>query len=462
LKFIGTNNYFFYLQIATMSQLPRVLSSLPTVQTDEYKYTCPKTGVHVYQQPWKFYPVDNNNYKGRGQNRIRFEIPNSCIFNFTTGYLSFYLTLSTDGIVQLPSTDPAYVRLGNGSWEIAQRMRHLDNLQPIEEIFPYNLIFSFKWVFMQNQPYAQNVGPDLLGIGTTAQRNAWGALTKKYVIPIDLNWIRAGPFPAKYMRNAQSIEIYLEDPSVCMETNCGSPNYTVSNCEMHCYKMLPGFPGVENAIQGMAWEESIKRDIQSGQYRVMIDWWDWYQNTPLAIQGDYLIPIKTACIKGIYTVFGNVNNVGNTQINGKMMSYPKLSLNQYYLKIFSCLFPEQPVDCTDNAIEAYMFYLTWINTWKINSFPTGDQPTFPNAITDVPISLDNFNNTKFCAFADFRSTRYRDCINPILNTDTSTTDTRIYLRFDSTPPTGSCAYHFAESSAIIGLTPDGDTYAQLN
>lgn len=447
-----------------MSALPRILSSLPTIETDEYKIDQPKMGVHVYQQPWKFFPVDNNVYKGRGQNRVRFEIPNSCIFNFGPGYLTVDVTLESNGVLLPPIGPllPAYLRLRNGIWSCINRARHLDNLQPIEEIFPYNLIYGFKWRFIQNQPYATAVGPDLLGIGTQANRNAWGAITKKYIIPLDLGWIRAGPFPAKYMRNAQSIELFLEDPSVCMETNLGSPNYTFSNMELHVYKMLPGFPGVENQIQGNLWEDSLRREIQSGNYRVMIDYWDWYQNTPLAVQGDYLIPIKTACIKSITSVFANVNSVGNTQINDTMVVYPKLDVSQYFLKIFTNLFPEQPVECRDNAIEAYMFYLNWINTWKINAFPTGDQPTFPNAITDIPIDIDTFNASAFLMNADFRSTRYRNCINPILNTDTSTTDTRIYVRFDVPPPAGTCMYHFAESSAIIGLTNQGDTYVNLN
>lgn len=445
-----------------MSALPRVLSALPVVQTDEYGYICPKTGVHVYQQPYISFPVDNNQYRGRGQNRIRFDIPNSCIFNFSSGYISFDVTLQTDGIVQPPSILPPYQRLRNGIWSVAQRLRHLDNLQPIEEIFPYNLIYSFKFVFQQNQPYAQTVGPDLLGVGTTANRNAWGLITKRYVMPIGLNWITSGPFPAKFLRNTQSIEIYLEDPNVCMETNCGNANYIISNCEIHCYKLLPGFPGVDNAISSVAWEDGFKRSIMAGEYRVMIDCWDWYQNTPLAITGDYLVPIKTACIKGIYTVFANVNNVGDTQVNNTMTTFPKLDLSQFFLKVFTNLWPEQPVECRNNAIDAYMFYMNWLNAWKIDAFPTGDQPTYPNAIVSIPISIDTFNQSAFACIADFRSTKFKEAINPILSTDQSNTETRIYLRFNTPPPAGSCAYHFSESSAIIGITANGETYAQLN
>lgn len=445
-----------------MSALPKILNALPLVHTSEYQYVCPKTGYKVYQQPFKWFPVDNNQYQGRGTNRIRFDIPNTNIWNLIPGYLSFDLTLSSDGIVIPPSVLPPYVRIRQGTWSLINRARHLDNLQPIEEIFPYNIIYNFLWTFKQSSDYANAVGPDLMGIGTKNQRNIWGAGTFKFLMPIYLGWIRAGPFPAKYMKNTQSIEFFLEDPSVCLESNCGALNYTMSNVELHAYKMLPGFPGTEMSIESLAWEETLRRQIDSGEYKVMIDYWDWYQNTPVQITGDYLVPIKTAAIKGIFTVLSNVNNVGNPQIDDTMNTYLKLQTSQYYLKVFTNLYPEQPVECRGMAIEAYMFYLNYVNAWKIGGFLNEDQPDFPNSQSDVPVSIQEFNDIAFAMIADFRSTRYRDCINPIFNTDSSTTDTRFYLRFDAPPPAGTSLYHIAESSAIYGLTSRGETYAQLN
>jgi hypothetical protein len=446
-----------------MSGLVKALNSLPLVSTTEYSYLCPKTGYRVYQQPYKWFPVDNNIYQGRGTNRIRFDIPNTNIWNFTPGYITFDLTLTSDGIVLPPSILPPYVRMREGTWSFIQRARHLDNLQPIEEIFPYNLIYSFLWTFVQNQVYANQVGPDLLGIGTQTTRNLWGTQTRKFCLPINLSWITTGPFPAKYMRNTQSIELFLEDPSVCLESNCGALNYTMSNVEIHAFKMLPGFPGTEiGATFIHEWEESLAREIRSGQYKVMVDQWDWYQNASVQVTGDYLIPIKTAAIKGIYTVLSNVNNVGNPQIDYTMNTYPKLDVSQFYLKVFTMLYPEQPVECRGKAIEAYQFYLAYVNGWRISGFLNSDQPDFPNAINSVPVENDEFNSIAFAMIADFRSTRYKDAINPIFNTDSSSTDTRFYLRFDTAPPAGTSLYHFAQSSSIFGVDANGYTYCQLN
>lgn len=446
-----------------MSNLQKVMNSLPLAVTSEYSYLCPKTGYRVYQQPYKWFPVDNNIYQGRGTNRIRFDIPNTNIWNFTTGYLTFDLTLTSDGVVIPPSILPPYVRIREGTWSLIQRARHLDNLQPIEEQFPYNLIYSFLWTFVQNQSYANQIGPDLLGIGTQSTRNAWGTITKKFCLPINLSWISTGPFPAKYMRNTQSMEFFLEDPSVCLESNCGALNYTMSNVELHALKMLPGFPGTEiSVMQSMEWEDMLYRSIRAGEYKVMVDQWDWYQNTPVQITGDYLIPIKTAAIKGIYTVLSNVNDTGNPQVNYTMNTYPKLAISQFYLKVFTMLYPEQPVECRDGAIEAYQFYLSFINAWRISGFLNSDQPDYPNAISSVPIESDEFNSIAFAMIADFRSTRYRDAINPIFNTDSSSTDTRFYLRFDAPPPAGTSLYHFALSSSIFGVDSNGNTYVLLN
>jgi hypothetical protein len=445
-----------------MQPLARILQTLPTVSTSEYQWLCPKTGYKVYQQPYKWFTVDNNNYQGRGTNRIRFDIPNTHIWNFTTGYISFFLTLHSDGIVQPPSVLPPYVRIRQGVWSLIQRARHLDNMQMIEEQFPYNILYNFLWRFVQNQEYGNQIGPDLLGIGTQATRNGWGTITKKFLMPVNLSWLRAGPFPAKFMKHMQSIEFFLEDPNTCLESNCGNLNYTISTVEFHAYKMLPGLPGTEEPGNYFAWENTVRNSIESGEYKIMLDQWDFYQNTPVQITGDYLIPVKTAAIKGIYTVISNVNNVGNPQVNNTMTDFVKQTLAQYQLKFFSNFYPEQPVECRVEAIEAYMFYLNYVNGWRISGFLNADQPDFPNAINSVPVNVEDFNGTGFVMIADFRSTRYRDSINPILNTDNSNTDTRFYARFDAPPNAGTSFYHFAESSSIVGLTTRGETYQILN
>ena len=445
-----------------MSQLSRVLSALPKAETDEYKIAFPRMGENVFRQPWKFFAADNNLTRGRGHTRLRFEIPNTNVFDFSSGYISFDVSIESNGIVEAPSVLPAYKRIRNGIWSLVQRAKHLDNMQTIQETYPYNLIYGLKWAMLQNRPYGSTVGPDLMGIGTATQRNAWGETTVRFVLPLDLGWFKAGPFPAKYMKHQQAIELTFEDPNVCIESNCGALNYTVSNAEFHCYKLLPSWPGVENQIEGIAWEERLKRTIQSGDYRVMADWWDFFQNTPIAIQGDYILPIKTACIKGIYTTFANVNDISNPQVNDTMINFPKYDLDQFFFKIFSTHFPEQAIEARGKGIEPYMLYLNWLNAWKIDGFPTGDQPTFPNAITDIPVSLQLFNTFSFVCVGDFRSTRFRDAINPILNTLGSTADVRMYLKFLSAPPVGTSTNHFTESSVIFGLTPTGETYTQLN
>jgi hypothetical protein len=250
---------------------------------------------------------------------------------------------------------------------------------------------------------------------------------------------------------------------VCLESNCGNLNYTISNVEIHAYKMLPGMPGVTtNVIHGMVWEDQFRRQIESGEYRVMVPYWDWYQNTPVQITGDYLIPVKTAGIKSIVTVESNVNNVGNPQVDDTMNTFLKNAVSQYQLKVFTLQYPEQPVECRVDAKEAYMFYLNFVNAWRMEGYINARQPDFPNAINDVPVEIDEFNTTAFAMIADFRSERYHDVINPIFNTDTSTTDTRFYLRYDVAPPVGTCLYHFVESNAIFGLTSKGETLAILN
>ena len=437
-----------------------LLKRIAKSSTGEFKVKTPKLGENVFREPYFWNPIDNGSYHGRGNNRIRFDIPREHIWDFETGWFTAEVTLISDGIPV--NADPAYIRLGQGSWQVMERVRHLDNLQPIEEIFPYNLIMNFQWVFEQSQTYVQTYGPDLLGIGTRAQRNAWGAITKTYVFPLDMGWISAGPFPAKFINRTQSIEIFLADPNQVIESNMGALNYSLSNCELHAYKLTSKFPGVISDIKlGVSWEDSFEAFVKSGNYQVMLDYWDWYQNQPITNTGDYLIPVKTAAIQGIFSVFGNTLNLTDPLQNDKLLTFPKLNVSQYYLRVFAKIYPEQPVECRDNAIQAYMFYVNWVNAWHINAFP-GSDPTNPDPINEVPVNIAEYNSTAFSMIADFRSVRNVPSINPIFSTNDCTSDIRFYLRFDGgAPPVGTVLYHFVRSSTVFGISAEGMPYTLL-
>jgi hypothetical protein len=448
-----------------MQSTAAILQRLTAANDSEYKVNTPKIGVTVYNEPYYWNPIDNGSYSARSNNRIRIDIPNTEIWNFQNAWLAADLAVTSDGI----STDanPAYVRMSNGSWNAFERVRHLSNLSPIEEIYPYWSLYTYQWVFEQSEQVEQTF-TEILGIGTQNARDLWamnggpatGGNTKRFIFPIDLGWLSSGPFPAKYLNTTQSIEIVLTQPNQFLESNCSNLNFTLSNIELHAYKMSAKFPNLVNEFRGTTWEDGFRAFIRSGNYSVMLDYFDWYQNTPIAIQGDYLIPVKTSAIQGIYTVFGNVNNISNPLINDRIMDFPKLDLEQYQFKIFSKMYPEQPVDCRNEAFQAYQFYVNLVNGWTFNAFP-GLDPT-NDSMNEVPVTLSNFNSDSFVAVADFRSIRKVPSINPIFNADASTGEIRLNLRFNSSPPTGTCTYHIVRSSSIFGCTAEGTPWVALN
>ena len=437
------------------------IGRLPLASVGELGINRPKVGSSVYHEPYWWNPIDNGTYSARSNNRIRFDIPNTDIWNFGMGYLAADLTIYSDGIVQQDSDQrPPYHRMSNGTWNAFERVRHLSNLSPVEEIYPYWSIFSFEWVFEQSD-FIEQIFHEDFGIATQNQRNIWGTQTKRFIFPLDLGWISAGPFPAKLMSSTQSVEFYLVDPNQFIESNCGKLNFTLSNITLHAYKMVSKFPNVTNDLNHIPWEQQFTQLVRSGQYEIMTDYFDWYQNTNLTIQGDYLIPVKTAAIQGIYSVFGNVKTIGDPYVNDRQMTFPKHDVSQFQLKIFSKLYPEQPVETRGTAFQAYLFYLNWVNAWFISGFP-GKDPTSPDAINEAPIRNKEFNNDAFCMIFDFRSIRKVPSINPIFNSDVSTGDIRLTVRFDSPPPDGTCLYHIVRSSSIFRLTPNGDVEVQLN
>lgn len=451
-----------------MRSTSSTLNRLPTADAAEYRVARPKVGIAVYNEPYFWNPIDNGTYSAKSNNRIRIDIPSSDIWDFRHGWFAADVTITSDGVSQ--NELPPYLRMAAGTWNLFERLRHLSNLSPFEEMYPYWSLYSWQWIFEQSETIEQTFR-EQLGVGTQNERNSWamntggtpatGGVAKRFIFPIDLGWLTSGPFPAKMINTTQSIEVFLADPNQCIESNCGNLNFSLSNVELHAYKLTNKFPGCINDYRGTSWEEGFCSFIKSGQYEVMLDYFDWYQNTNLTQQGSYLVPVKTAAIQGIYTVFGNVQDISNPKVNDKALTFPKHALSQFQYKIFAKTYPEQPVDCRNEAFQAYQFYCNLVNAWRLNAFPATD-PSSPDAINEAPIKLKEFNEDAFCAVVDFRSIRKVASINPIFNSDIHTGEIRVILRFDGAPPEGTCTYHIVRSSSIFGISPDGTPWTALN
>jgi len=430
-----------------------LIQSLPLASNAENGIRTPKRGSTIYREPYYWNPVDNSTYSPTGNNHFRIDIPNTDIWDTQTAWIAFDLTITTNGI----STDanPPYQRMSNGTWSFFERARHLSNLVPIEEIYPYWNIMSQRWAFEQTKELETILGP-IVGVETKATRNAWGVTTKRLILPLSLGWLSAGPFPAKYLSTVHSIDMYLLPANQCIETNCSNPNYTITNVEYHSFRMVSKFPGlnIDSNDYSSNWEEGFARLVKAGRYEIMMDYYDLYQNSNLTQQGDYLIPVKTAAIQSVFSVFGNINTIATTNVPDKQMTFLKNNLGDFQLKVYSRLFPEQPVDCRNDGFQAYFFYLGYVNAWVADSFTSLD-PTSPDSINESPVGIDEFNSTAFAMIHDFRSIRKEPAVNPIFNADQSAGDLRLTLRFDAPVPAGTVVYHTVKSSRIVKVTQDG-------
>ncbi len=440
------------------------VNSLPNASDSEYKVNSPKVGKSVFREPYWWTPQDNGRYSGNTNKLIRFDIPKEQIWDFTTGYFSGRVKLSHG-----PTTvdgNPGYIRLRNGSWSLIERQRHLSNLQPIEEIYPYNVVYNWQYFFENSRTYI-NEYRELYGLGTQAERESWATEERTYFFPCDLGFIAAGPFPAKFMKPMQSIEFQLIDPSQCIETNYAQFGYEISSLRLHSFKLETKFPGAVNEYTGITWEEGFRNYVLSGQYSVMFDQWDYYQNAPVQLNGDYLIPVKTAAIQGIYTFFGNTIDQSNPLRDNYNIEFPKLDVAQFFLRVFTRQWPSQPVDCqNDNGTEPYILYVNMVNAWHMSGFPQNN-PNEPDPINEIPINIQDFNEDRFCMIADFRSIRKTQSINPIFNADNTTSDIRFYLTFKNpppltvSPPVGTALIHLVRSSSVIVVTASGDVVRQF-
>lgn len=423
-----------------------------------YKVEAPELGVAVIRVPKIIYQDSgtSNEVKNPGNTYFRMRLPSDGVFDFSTALWEFDVrNVHTAGT-------STYFRQHNGIWNMFNRIRLLQGGTAIVDVQFWNNSYDLKWLTRQDPVVEEQLG-ELLGIGTTFDRNTWASGTKTYACPLDSGFLNSGPIPFGFIANEGGsqvrglegfwdLEMYLEDADLFTECDYASaaPTYYLSNIKLHVEK-----------IEGPDFCIPLANKFRNGSTSISWKTIDMYENPCFQVSQMLKIAHRARYVDWIVTVFADQDVLQDiTAGNNRRWNYPKLTLEQFQFKDApmggqNSIFPSEAVDTKVLADRAYWFYLLWVRGWVADGFPD----FAPN------ITLNDFNGADadhglFLVIGDFRSNKFEDEMhdNNIVNlfsSDRQYNDIKLDLRFTSAPSISTVARHFIQFSVVTCFTRQG-------
>jgi hypothetical protein len=360
-------------------------ANFPVYVPDSLKFTSAKAGLPARRVPIKI-RSEQQTYSSNNNKLIRILLPNDSIYDTRSGYLTFTLNLAVVG--------GTYARLHTGVFSVFNRLRILVASKQVEDLRDYNRIYSALWE-MKQEPEVNAAYGLRMGFGTQAQRNAQTP-TFDYVCPLWSGILNNELLPFDNLKNGMSLELFIEDPTLCVETD--SPNIpviTISNILFH----------VERLELDQSYRDFISSYVSSNGLKLGFFTWERYVSalTTGATQNP-VINQRSSSLNGILNFFVNSTQLSNMTINDKFLTWLPLTLNQTSVLVNGRIFPDEPIDVSyAAAIEPYQIYCRWLNKWQLHGI----------LALPPPINQTAFSTNRFVQIDDFEPYPEEDeLINP--------------------------------------------------
>lgn len=385
----------------------------------------------------------SNTYSTNGDNCIRFVLPKQNI-DPRRNFLKFNVTITTTG--------GTYKRLPQGAFSVIDRIRWFNG--EVEEQYEYyNRIQNLVMNSQVNAEVIETIGQDFLGYGTQADRNASGAVTTEYVIPINVGIFQCPVLPLGEIGkvNDFNVELWLANPLGVVETDGANPIITIDNIRWHYYKVWS---------DDMSYERSLRASIASGKMKIGYDAYACFQTPVLNTLNDLQITWRGNSLKSIATILVDQSTVNSVTTPDKFTTWPKTlsngaSVYSYQSQLKDGLWqPVEPVACSGDAPEAYAIYLNNNGLWDMNALTM-----FP-----APIDQDSFNLDQFIMINDYSSVpeqNHADEPNTApfffnnLSTLKQSQNTLFRLTLTAAPPEQTVAYHFVKYGSLLSIAANG-------
>lgn len=322
------------------------LGSLPIVVPSAIKFAQPKQGPPGKRKEFRL-PPEASSYASNSTNIIRFFFNNTGIVDFTRGFLAFDLTLTT------PGGTSTYMRVEQGIWNLFNRIR-LTTGGELEDMREYGRLHTLIWETHRDPDVGAALG-ELWGYGTQAQRNTWGATASKdYSMPLLCGLFLTGPLTMGLFTQRLQLELYIENPLNCLETDANVPVVmSFTNVYFH-YETLELDTATANSMANAA-KSGVRYPFKS---------YVFYTQPVISAQADLLIPHSSTGIDCFINVMVQNDNMSVTTVNDKKLMWLANGLTTYVLRFNNEFYPWEPVKADDDP-QAYIAFLKWIEKWKL-------------------------------------------------------------------------------------------------
>lgn len=397
------------------------------------KFTSTKQGLSARRIPVKI-RSEQQSYASNNNKLIRIILPNNALYDTRKGYLTFDLTLTTTG--------GTYKRLHTGVFSAFNRMRVMAGSTEIEDLRDYNRIYSALWEMVNPSLVTSNIGTELMGFGTQAQRNALGAAATSYCCPLYSGVFNTELLPFENINTGIVLELYIEDGSMCVETDGTNPIIAVSNINFH----------IERLELDESYRMFIKNYVSSNGLQIGFRSWERYINAlTTGSQHNITINAKNSSMNGMLNFLVNSQELNDTSINDRFLNWtPSPDVGKDWttssLQINGKTFPDEPIDCLNvRRVEPYQMYCRWVMKWSLNGF----LPLAP------PITNESFNDNRFVQIDDLEAyPEEPDLINPFTTLGNNATLIK-KIQFSGTIPADFQLDTWVESFRVVAIKPDG-------
>lgn len=361
-------------------------NKFPVFVPDSLKFKPIQKGIAARRTPVKF-RAEQPSYSSGNNKLIRFVLPNNALYDTRNGYLT--------GNVTITNATGTYVRIHQGIFSIFNRLRIMVAATEVEDLRDYNRLYSFLWEMVNPSLVTGNIA-SRMGFGTQAERNASGAASTDYCIPLYSGVLNTELLPFDNLSSGMVLELFLEDATACLESDSPTtPVITISNLEFH----------MERLELQPDYRAFISNYIKMNGLQLGFQTWERYVN---ALSGGFsqnlAINHRSSSVNGLLHFFFNSAEFADMTVNDRFLNWIPLSLITASTLINGALFPDEPVDTlTCSRIECYQMYCRWIMKWKLNGFLT----------VAPPITLADFAVDRFVLIDDFEPyPEVMDIVNP--------------------------------------------------
>lgn len=367
------------------SLLDTTYANLPQYTPDSVKFKPIKQALPGRRVPIRIRP-EQNLYASNNNRLVRFPIPNSYLLDTRYGYITFNCTVTVTG--------GTFLQIAQGIFSIFNRLRIIQGSTAIEDILDWNRIYAALWEMTVPFLVTSAIANPAMGFGTQLQRQAQ---TNNYffVLPLFSGVLNTELLPLQNINNGLWLELYIEDPTKCIETDGATPIITVTSLLFH----------VERLELDPSYMAFIRSFVASNGLTLGFHTWTRYVNVlATSSRQDIQINHRSSSLNGILNFFINSATLNTTTSLDKFLNWIQLTETQTQLFINQVIFPDEPIDVSyANAIEGYQAYCRWEKKWKLNGFLD---------IAPV-ISIQAFNNNRFVQIDDLEPyPEEDDLVNP--------------------------------------------------